>query len=137
MRNFNHRLTSALVGVALVSMTIVAGAQTPKTSDVTVTGCLIQGATETSFVLDNARMNPKDAKEAGKRYLVVSHIEDMPLKNLLNHEITATGVVTTTAGSTASMPPVTPPVADKNLPVLTAKTIATVADRCTANAGRF
>lgn len=137
MRNFKSLLTTACVGAAVAALTVVAGAQTPKTSDVTVTGCLIQGATETSFVLDNARMNPKDEKETGKRYLLVSHIEDMPLKNLLNHEITATGVVATPPGATASMPPVTPPVTEKNLPVLTAKTIATVADRCTANAGRF
>jgi hypothetical protein len=105
--------------------------QLPKTIDVTVTGCLVQGADPKIFLLDNARLNPKDSKEVAKRYLLASEIEDMPLKELVNHEVTATGVVV----ARSDIKPLPIPPTDKDLPVLTAKSIATIADRC-INAGR-
>jgi hypothetical protein len=94
-------------------------------------GCLIQGADPKTFVLDNARINPKDSKEVAKRYLMASEVEDMPLKDLVNHEVTATGVVV----ARSDIRPLPMPPTDKDLPVLTAKSIATIADRC-INAGR-
>jgi hypothetical protein len=105
--------------------------QLPKTIDVTVTGCLIQGTDAKTFLLDNARLNPKDSKEAAKRYLLASEVEDMPRKELVNHEVTATGVVV----ARSDVRPLPMPPNDKDLPVLTAKSIATIADRC-INAGR-
>jgi len=105
--------------------------QLPKTVEVTVTGCLIQGSAPTVFLLDNARMNPKDSKEAAKRYIFTSEVEDTPLKDLMNHEVTATGVVT----ARSDVRPLPNPATERDLPVLTAKSIATIADRC-VNAGR-
>lgn len=105
--------------------------QLPKTVDVTVTGCVIQGTDPKTFLLDNARMNPKDSREAAKKYWLASEVEDMPMKDLLNHEVTATGVVV----ARADVRPLPNPPTDKDLPVLTAKSIATIADRC-INAGR-
>lgn len=105
--------------------------QLPKTIDVTVTGCLIQGVDPKTFLLDNARLNPKDSREVAKRYLLTSDVEDMPMKDLVNHEVTATGVVV----SRSDVRPLPNPPNDKDLPVLTAKSIATLADRC-VNAGR-
>jgi hypothetical protein len=105
--------------------------QLPKTIDVTVTGCVIQGTDPKTFLLDNARMNPKDSREAAKRYWLASEVEDMPMKDLVNHEVTATGVVV----ARADVRPLPNPPTEKDLPVLTAKSIATIADRC-INAGR-
>jgi hypothetical protein len=105
--------------------------QLPKTVDVTVTGCVIQGVDLKTFLLDNARMNPKDSRETGKRYLLASEVEDFPMKNLVNHEVTATGVLV----ARSDVRPLPNPPTDKDLPVLTAKSIATIADRC-VNAGR-
>jgi hypothetical protein len=105
--------------------------QLPKTIDVTVTGCLVAGTAPKTFLLDNARLNPKDSREVAKRYLLTSEVEDMPLKDLVNHEVTATGVVV----SRSDIKPLPVPPTDKDLPVLTAKSIATIADRC-INAGR-
>jgi hypothetical protein len=105
--------------------------QLPKTIDVTVTGCLVQGMDPKTFLLDGARLNPKDSKEAAKRYLLASEVEDMPMKDLVNHEVTATGVVV----SRSDVRPLPNPPNDKDLPVLTAKSIASIADRC-VTAGR-
>ena len=105
--------------------------QLPKTIDVTVTGCLIQGADPKTFLLDNARLNSKDSREVPKRYLLASEVEDMPMKELVNHEVTATGVIV----ARSDVKPLPIPPTDKDLPVLTAKSIATIADRC-INAGR-
>jgi hypothetical protein len=137
MRTIKFVLTSAFLGSAIAATTIVAGAQTPppqtpKPADVTVTGCVIRGSDPTVFVLDNARMDPKSTQEVAKKYVLVSGAEDMPLKDLIDHEVTATGVVMAHANMKATLPP----TAEKDLPVLTARTIATVADRCMAHAGR-
>ena len=105
--------------------------QLPKTIDVTVTGCLIAGTAPKTFLLDNARLNPKDSREVAKRYLLASEVEDMPMKELVNHEVTATGVIV----SRSDIKPLPVPPTDKDLPVLTAKSIATIADRC-ITAGR-
>jgi hypothetical protein len=105
--------------------------QLPKTIEVTVTGCLIQGNVPNTFLLDGARLNPKDSREVAKRYLLTSEVEDMPMKDLVNHEVAATGVVV----SRSDVRPLPNPPTDKDLPVLTAKSIATIADRC-VNAGR-
>ena len=121
----------ALAFAAVADQVAKPADQLPKTIDVTVTGCLIQGADPKTFVLDNARINPKDSKEAAKRYLMASEVEDMPLKDLVNHEVTATGVVV----ARSDIRPLPVPPTDKDLPVLTAKSIATIADRC-ITAGR-
>jgi hypothetical protein len=105
--------------------------QLPKTVDVTVTGCVIQGTDPKTFLLDNARLNPKDSRETSKKYLLASEVEDFPMKDLVNHEVTATGVVV----ARSDVRPLPNPPTDKDLPVLTAKSIATIADRC-INAGR-
>ena len=142
MRVFKPILATLFLCLAIPAMALAFAAvadqaaakpadQLPKTVDVTVTGCLIQGADPKTFVLDNARINPKDSKEAAKRYLMASEVEDMPLKDLVNHEVTATGVVV----ARSDIRPLPVPPTDKDLPVLTAKSIATIADRC-ITAGR-
>jgi hypothetical protein len=105
--------------------------QLPKTVDVTVTGCVIAGTDPKTFLLDNARMNPKDSREVAKKYLLTSEVEDISMKDLVNHEVTATGVVV----ARSDVRPLPNPPTDKDLPVITAKSIATIADRC-INAGR-
>jgi len=123
------------IGLAFAAVADQAGKpmeQLPKTVEVTVTGCLIPMPTDPKgYLLDNARLNPKDSREVPKRYVFVSEVEDMPIKDLVNHEVTATGVVV----SRSDVRPLPNPPTDKDLPVLTAKTIASIADRC-INAGR-
>jgi len=141
MRHTRSWLTIAALSTAIAGTTLVAGAQTiptptagqtPTVADITVTGCLIQGSSMTVFLLDNARKDPTNSKETGQRYFVVNKIEDVQLKALVNHEVTATGTVTTRS----DVRPATPPVAEKDLPVLTTRSMASIADRCMANAGR-
>ena len=48
--------------------------------DVSVTGCLTQGSGPTVFILDNARMNPRDQNEKAKSYLLVAATEDPRLR---------------------------------------------------------
>jgi hypothetical protein len=105
--------------------------QLPKTTDVSVTGCVVQGVDPKTFLLDNARLNPKDSKEVAKRYLLASEVEDMPTKDFVNHEVTVTGAIV----ARSDVRPLPNPPTEKDLPVLTAKSIATIADRC-INAGR-
>jgi hypothetical protein len=96
--------------------------------DVTVTGCVTQGSGPTVFILDNARMNPRDQNEKAKSYLLVAATEDLGLARHLNHQVSVTGI------AEVKMPP-PPPAgqkpAEKDLPKLTAKSLTQVADTCT------
>ena len=127
--------------IAAIAMTSILSAaqstqtkpapQIPKMIDITVTGCLIQGSEPTVFVLDNSRINPADSKETPKKYLLINAVEDVHFKDLVNHEVTATGGVQ----MPTDVKPLPPP-AEKDLPTLTAHSIASISDRCTAFAGR-
>jgi hypothetical protein len=124
-------LKSLIAAAAVCAGATVIAAPQQAGKDVTVTGCLVQGSTPEVFVLRNARMDPKNSTEAPKQYVFVSHLEDTPLKNYVNHLVTTTGTV---QPRTDVRPMVTPTVtltaAEVALPVLTAKTLASIADKC-------
>jgi len=96
--------------------------------DVTLTGCVTQGSSPTTFILDNARLNVDDRGEKGKIFLIVSASEDLNLAKHLNHEVSVTG---TADQKTMVAPAAGQKVDEKDLPKLSAKSVITVADKCT------
>jgi hypothetical protein len=126
-------ITGSVLATALVA---AQGAQTPppaaapqgdKMKDVTVTGCLVQGSAPAIFLLEDAKLNPEDKNEKGKKYFVTAAVPD--LKANLNKEVRIIGQAETKEPPT---PPAGQKVAEGDLPKLAVKTISAVADRCTS-----
>lgn len=126
-------MTKRVVASLLVTLAIAAGtvaAQSvpqdpPKSADITVTGCLIQGSGPTVFLLDNAKVNPSDTNEKGVRYLVINMMEDVNLVANLDHELTIVGTPAYKLDSTIGK------TDESKLPTLTTKSVVVAADRCT------
>jgi hypothetical protein len=95
--------------------------------DVTLTGCVTQGSSPTVFILDNARLNVDDRGEKGKIYMLVSAAEDLNFAKHLNHEVSVTG---TADQKTMATPATGQKVEEKDLPKLSAKSLISVADKC-------
>jgi hypothetical protein len=102
--------------------------QTKKAADVDVTGCVIQGTAPTTFLLDNAKLDPANAEEKGKTYVLVAGSTDVDLKTHLNHQVKVTGIA---ENKVPPVPPAGEKVAEKDLPRFTAKAATMVSDRCT------
>jgi hypothetical protein len=109
-------------------------AQTPPApkggSDVTVTGCLIQGSDASTFLLDNARTATQSRTEKGQTYMLVASGEDLGFAQQLNHEVSITG-----SADQKTPPPVAAgqKVNEKDLPKLNASALTMVSDRCTTS----
>jgi len=96
-----------------------------KFTDLTLTGCLVQGSAPTVFVLENAKTNPGDDMEKGRSYLLTPGTDDLDIPHHLNQEVTAIGQpYSKTAPISASRP------AEKDLPKFSAKSLITVAEKC-------
>ena len=103
-----------------------------KATDITVTGCLIQGSAPNVWVLENAKMSTAAATDKGKSYVVVV-TGAADLKPHLNHQVRIVG-----AESAASRPPA--PSArrprrstdEASFPKLNARTVTMVANTCPA-----
>ncbi len=135
---------AAVVAITLGTSAIQARQETPKQKisppEVTLTGCVIQGATPTEFFLDNAKKDPASTEEKGVKYLLATTAEDIDLRKHLNHEVRVVGEVDLKVVSTTpAMPPTPPttvppdpqrPVVEKNLPKLSAKNVTMVSDTC-------
>lgn len=104
-----------------------------KSSDVTFTGCLIQGSAPTSFILDRARIDPQSRTEKARTFVVVASAEDLNLAQHVNHEVTVMGQA---EQKTAPEPQPGKKVDEKDLPKLQAKSLTMVSDTCTAVAKR-
>jgi hypothetical protein len=125
-------VASALV-LAQQAGTAQSTAQTPaapKGSDVTVTGCLIQGSDASTFLLDNARTATQSRTEKGQTYMLVASGEDLGFAQQLNHEVSITG-----SADQKTPPPVAAgqKVNEKDLPKLNASALTMVSDRCTTS----
>ena len=125
-------VASALV-LAQQAGTAQSTAQTPaapKGSDVTVTGCLIQGSDASTFLLDNARTATQSRTEKGQTYMLVASGEDLGFAQQLNHEVSITG-----SADQKTPPPVAAgqKVNEKDLPKLNASALPMVSDRCTTS----
>jgi hypothetical protein len=130
------RFATGLLASLAVAASLVAAqeqakppaADQQKSPDVSITGCLTQGSGPTVFILDNARMNPRDTNEKAKTYLLVAASEDLGFAKQLNHQVSVTGSAEVKA---AAMPPAGQKPTEKDLPKLTAKSLTQVADTCT------
>jgi hypothetical protein len=100
--------------------------QKQQIADVVLTGCLIQGAGPTVFILDNAKVSANDPAAKPQQFVLASDTEDINFKAHLNHEVTVSG----TMGMKAPEPPAGKKVEEKDLPKLTAKSLTMVSDRC-------
>src|SRR5215471_20579 len=129
------RFAMGLLASLVVATTVIAAqeqakppADQTKPADVTITGCVTQGSSPTTFILDNARMNPRDQNEKAKSFLLVASTEDLGLAKHLNHQVSVTGSAETKMAPPA---PAGQKPAEKDLPKLTAKAVTMVADTCT------
>jgi hypothetical protein len=96
-----------------------------KAPEVIVTGCLVQGSGPTVFIVENAKKDPQSTSEKGVSFLVVASSPDLNLRSHLNHEIRITGQ------SDGKTPPASGgKIEEKDLPKLTAKSVAMVSNTC-------
>ena len=126
---FAGLITATALVAAQGAASQTAPPQPQKSPDVSVTGCLIQGAAPTSFILDRARIDPQSRTEKAKTYVVVASTEDLNLAKHLNHEVTLMGQA---EQKTAPEPQPGKKVDEKDLPKLQAKSLTMVSDTCTA-----
>ena len=133
-----HRIVTLSVclciAAAFAAARVAAGqySQPPKTHEITVTGCVVQGTEPTVFLLENAKADPRDSTEKGRSYLLVSEATSISFREHLNHEVKVSG--------TAEMKmPVTPPegqrAMESDLPKLTATKVIQVASTCSSPQG--
>lgn len=107
-----------------------AASQAPdKAPDATLTGCLVQGSGPTVFLLENARMATDDRTAKGKSFVVDATGTVLDLKAQLNHEVRIVGMA---EAKMAPTPAAGQKVSEKDLPKLSAKSIAKIADTCPA-----
>ena len=97
----------------------------PPPVEVALTGCVIQGSSPSVLVFHNARKDPKDPAEKGVKFLLMVTDPDMNIRGHVNHQVEVTG---TTDGRPA--PPADQKVEEKDLPVLTVKTLTMIAPTC-------
>ena len=97
-----------------------------KFADLTLVGCLVQGSSMSTFVLQNAKQEGPTPAEKVTSYLVVPASEEVDLKGQLNRDVRITGE---TDGRT---PPAGGRAPEKDLPVLTAKSVNRVSGACSA-----
>jgi len=99
--------------------------------DSTITGCLTQGSSPTSFVLNNARLATDDKTQPGKTYQVVldTSAKGVDLTKHVGHEISLVGAAEMKA---PPVPAAGQKIDDKDWPKLTAKTLSMISDRCTS-----
>lgn len=119
--------TLAFAATTTVAQSVPAEPQAKPATDITVTGCLIQGSGPAVFVLDRARMNADNPNEKSAKYRVVAKGEDMGLPTHLNHQVALTGatVMKTIDSQTGTEE-------ERGLPTFEAKSMVMIADRCAA-----
>ena len=116
-----------------------AQASQDKPADITLTGCLVQGSSPTTFVLENAKLSTASASDKGKSYVVVV-TGAADLKPHLNHQVRIVGAEGAAAPASSaareSSPSSSPSASGKSeeasFPRLTARTVTMVANTCPA-----
>jgi len=127
-------LAIALAAGLAVTTSVAAQTQqqpTQKAPDVTVTGCLVQGTTPTTFLIQDAKKDPQSTTEKGLTYVVVPGTEDLMIRQHLNHEVRITGQA---EDKTPPTPPAGQQIPEKDLPKLTAKALTMVSNTCSSPA---
>lgn len=134
-----RQVLGVLAGVLAASALIAAQSTTGQStaaqdkaaagSESTITGCLTQGSSPSTFILENARQRPDDKTEKAQSYVVVAATADLPLTANLNHEVSVTG---SADASTMAPPAAGQKASEKDMARFSAKTLTLVADRCTS-----
>ena len=131
-------LTGALCTASTQAGQVVQTARPPVPQkmtppEVVLTGCLLQGTSDSVFILDNAKKDPNSALEKGARYLLNSVVEDVDLRTHLKHTVRVTGEVDMKvsampirekAGSDPRL------AEERTLPRLNAKSLTMVSNTC-------
>ena len=116
-----------------------ATVQTPAGSDVTLTGCLVQGSSPTVFVIENAKTGTASPSDKGKSYvLTVAPSATVDLRSQLNHQVRIVGlsddksavIVTPPAAGAPSATTTVVKVEEKDMPKFTTRTISRISDTC-------
>lgn len=115
--------------------------------DVTLSGCLVQGSSPSTFILENAKSSAADSgamasasasgREAkGLSYLVSATATSVDLKSQLNHQVSITGTADAAAMSSAPSGQAGASAdrskSEKDLPKLSAKSVIKLGDTCSA-----
>lgn len=123
-------LIAMAASLTLAAGVVAAQSQTQeqqKVPDVTLTGCLVQGISPSSFVFQGAKKDPQNSSEKPMTFLVLAGTEDLNLREHLNHEVRITGQA---ENKTPPTPPAGQQVPEKDLPKLTAKAVTMVSNTC-------
>jgi glucose/arabinose dehydrogenase len=139
-----HRIL--LIGAALALATSIAAAQTqqsqppppppeqaqppqtpPKTEDITLTGCVVQGSAPSVFLFENARVNPANKEEKARSYVLIVGAEDLAFRPHLNHQVMLVG-----KGEIKLLPTLKPgeKYKEADLPRFTATKVTEVSPTC-------
>ena len=101
--------------------------QPPKSEEVSLTGCLVQGTGPAVFILENAKVDPSDRSQNGRSYLLAASSSSVSFREHLNHEVRIDGM------AEVKMVPDQPagqPVKESDLPKLKATKLTHVASTC-------
>lgn len=130
----NHLLgvgAGIVVATALMTAQSASGqapvADLQRGAEVTLIGCLVQGSTATTFLLDRARLDPQSKTEKPKTYVVVPATDAVALPPQVNHEVAIKGMA---EQKTIPAPEPGKKVAEKDLPKLRASSLMAVSDTC-------
>ena len=130
MKNTIVAFGLCLAVVTAFAMTApVAGqeSQAPKSKDVSLTGCLVQGTGPDVFILDNAKADPRDTSQKGWTYFLASDAAAVSFREHLNHEVRVDGTAET---KTPPAAPAGESMKESDLPKLKATKIMHVATTC-------
>jgi hypothetical protein len=138
-----HRLISSFaIAAVCTTLGVAAGAAgiqegqpkqgtketAPKTQDLTVTGCVVQGTDSGIYVLSNVVATP-DVRDVPRTFRLVSAGEELDFTLHSNHQVQVAGL------AEFKVPPDAPPggrIDARDLPAFSVKTIRSVSDRCLA-----
>lgn len=100
----------------------------PKAQEITLVGCVAQGTSASVFLFENA-VDPAKKDDKARVLRIVGSGENMDFTPHLNHKVQIVGTLDTRT------PPPPPPVAgakteEKDLPVLTVKSVTHIATTC-------
>ena len=98
----------------------------PTTQEVTLTGCVVAANSAGAFILDNAIEQP-GSTETPRTFRLIGAAEDMDFMQHLNHRVRVVG---TAELRTPPPPPAGGKVAERDLPLMSVKSIESLGDTC-------
>lgn len=159
------RNTLAVLGSIVLAGTLVAAQEptsrqstsaTNKDATMSITGCLVQGSTPTTYVLQHAKISGNDAMasqsgkadatkaetsrndatkaDAGKSFVLTAAAgQNVDFRSQLNRQVTVTGSTDDKLAWSAATATPSSMMNEKELPKIVATSVTKVADVCTAS----